>query len=211
MIALQYRSFFLQSVLSFVIYGATLIAIGVIVTLPFASTSFTYSPHITLDNAEFNTAVLCLGLLGFFSMILSIRPTVSAMFGCAPYRHQEQLRRETVSKYMPDIIRNVDFSDLDKKVEEKEGSPLCSLSFLVSTAWFLFTRAVFTALVLAPVFAPFIYFGAVRHKPSTLAHVYFKPASNHTVIVRCDKLNQFGLDIEGISQHLKVLALLYIF
>ena len=41
-----------------------------------------------------------------------------------------------------------------------------------------------------------------EHSSSTMGHVYFNPggASNHTLIVRCSKLNDFEDDVVGISR-----------
>ena len=56
----------------------------------------------------------------------------------------------------------------------------------------------------APIYAPIIYFRASGHDHySDVGHVYFNPggASNHTVAVRCHKLNDFDDKVVGISRY----------
>ena len=101
----------------------------------------------------------------------------------------------------PDIIKNVDFSEFEESVASDKN--LCSTSFLCATAKFFFSRLFIVILVLAPIYAPFVYFRASGHNHSSgVGHVYFNPggARNHTVVVRCAKLNPFQKEVVGISK-----------
>ncbi len=99
---------------------------------------------------------------------------------------------ENQVSHMPDLLSNS--ADATRQI--------CTVHFLCSTFLFLLVRAFVATLVLSPVFVPFVYFGVwgEEHRPQ-LGHVLYKPASNHTVAVRCTMMNAFPEEVQGISEH----------
>ena len=89
MIGLQYESFFYQSLVATVLYSASLAAVAAVVSLPYSATNYAYSANVALDNAEFRATAVCMGILAVLNLALSLRPTVSSMFGRKPYGHKK--------------------------------------------------------------------------------------------------------------------------
>ena len=71
MIALQYQTFWCQSILSIIIYGPTLIVIAILVNF---YPCFRYNSNIILENTEFNIAICTSVIAGFLSLMLSRNP-----------------------------------------------------------------------------------------------------------------------------------------
>ena len=90
LIQIQMKAFFCQTLMSFLIYGGTLIVLMIFINGESEALSLEINPEIILNNQKFNAYVIVILMIGFFSLCLSWRGRTSAMLCCCDITDDSQ-------------------------------------------------------------------------------------------------------------------------
>ena len=90
LIQIQMKAFFCQTLMSFLIYGGTLIVLMIFINGESEALSLEINPEIILNNQKFNACVIVILMIGFFSLCLSWRGKTSAMLCCCDITDDSQ-------------------------------------------------------------------------------------------------------------------------
>ena len=205
---LQFQTFKYLSIVSVISYGVCLIAIGVIVYLPYDMTQFQYNSEVIFDFRAFAVLILSLLLMGLIATLLSFRPTVTSFFKGPPTKPDKP--QTTVTKatsptrnpLLPDLVLQ-DQSHANQGGNQTSNVTKNQQKVHKHSFIFILSRLIVTLIVFAPAILSIAY---ITHKDNSrnFCYVSYSPASNSTITIQgipLHVLNSSGL--HGVSRQMR--------
>jgi hypothetical protein len=176
MIKIQYKTFKLQTLASFISYTITLIVVLVYVNSPCTFPDFRYNQEIILSNQEFNVYGVGILVMGSLSLLLSMTPKCSMMLCCCQI------------KYDPAQVNN----NAIQKINEKD-----TFGTMFKVLWSLLIMAI----VVTPVILPPLILNRSLSTYIDPSYIFFKPSINETRIIQATTIEPFKGTLEGYLKY----------